>query len=222
MHRRGVMRLAAGASAPPAFSYGDIPDQLLRINSLEGSLAFSGAVLTGVTDVSGAGETVTVTGSPVYTAASANLNGAPSFTAPRILAPNINRASVRFVAHVVYVNTASSYLFDSPAGGVRLYALRTAAGFLQSSTGTFSISGGGSSGRKRVLAAMDGVTPSTWNGVSYGTHTLNGTSGTGMTISARLNDVEACAETAFWLACSSVPSAPLLAALEAKLLADFG
>ena len=40
--------------------------QLLRINSLEGSLGFSGSVLTSVTDVSTVGGTVNVTGSPVY------------------------------------------------------------------------------------------------------------------------------------------------------------
>ena len=225
--RRGVVRFIPEASEAGAsgFAYSDIPNQLLRFNSLEGSLAFSGAVLTGVTDVSPAGETVTVTGSPVYTASDAGLNGAPSFTAPRVEAPNITRASIKFVAAVVRMSTGQEYIMDGLTSSDRLWMIRTTGGDLQvAPSGSFALGGGEpTTGRKRVLAAMDGSGGTTWNGgASIGTFPNNVVASTGIVVGARSNGATPAAACSFYMACSSVPSAPLLAALEAKLLTDFG
>ena len=212
---------SAGASAPPAFSYDDIPDQLLRINSLEGSLAFSGAVLTGVTDVSGAGETVTVTGSPVYTASDAGLNGAPSFTAVATtssIIANVNRANVAFVALVMYAG-GSLYGWDGTSSVGRHYAafsppnLITHRGTLAASTATE---------QKRLIVPFDGSTGTTMNGTSLGTQLANNATGIGMTLGARYTLGNTGSRIAFFMACSSVPSTEQLAALEAKLIEDFG
>lgn len=224
MHRRGVMMAAATASAPPAFSYDDIPSQLLRINSLEGSLTGSGGVLTGVTDVSGAGETVTVTGSPVYTAADAGLNGAPSFTpgvGATVIATGINRASVAFVACVVYRASTVGSLYawdgDDAAGRHYLYL----SNILSTHRGTFAAPLAQPVGRKRLIVPFDGSTPTTLNGTSIGTMSVNNATGSGLIIGERYTDADGMSP-AFYMACSSVPSAPLLTSLEAKLLEDFG
>ena len=177
---RAIIRCAA---APAAFTYDDIPDQLLRINSLEGSLAFSGSTLTGVTDVSPVGGTVTVTGSPVYTAANANLNGAASFTGPSVTAPNVDIASIRFVASVLYMPDAGTrYIMDGDDVAARLYVNRNAIGSIQTALGTISVAGEASAGRKRHLLALDGTTPSTLNGTNYGTHGLSSLTGLGIAI----------------------------------------
>ena len=219
---RAIIRCAA---APAAFTYDDIPDQLLRINSLEGSLAFSGAVLTGVTDVSGAGETVTVTGSPVYTASDAGLNGAPSFsvlTQTDVVAPNINRANINFVACVYYRGGAFHYAWDSTTGAnVSKGAGNGTTSFLVNSTNltvpSFPL-------RFRMLIPIDGTTATTVNGSSVGTVAANAASSTGILFGIRLDGASATrsGRIAFFMACSAVPSAGVRASLEAKLLTDFG
>jgi hypothetical protein len=221
---RAIIR---GAAAPAAFTYDDIPDQLLRINSLEGSLAFSGAVLTGVTDVSGAGETVTVTGSPVYTASDAGLNGAPSFTiaaSSSVIAPNVNRASIRFWATVFYrPATTAYYAIDADEASTRYYVFLGASANVATSSKTFT--GVGSepvAGRKRLLFPNDNATNCTWNGTSLGTQPVGSASGNGITFGAENTGGSRGLRTAFSMLCSSVPSAPLLAAIEAKLITDFG
>ncbi len=217
--------LIAQAGAGATFSYNDIPNQLLRINSLEGSLAFSGAVLTGVTDVSPAGETVTVTGSPVYTASDAALNGAPSFAPPGVSIAGVNGSDIAFVAAVYRLNAAAtSWLWDGNTSGRQCYVIRQSTGNLTSIFGATVVGAGdGSAGRKRALLPLDGVTPVVWNGATGGVIDENTVAVTaGIKIGCRYNDNTPSAAVAFWMPCSSVPSAPLLAALEAKLLADFG
>lgn len=215
--------MQAGASAP-AFSYDDIPDQLLRINSLEGSLAHSGAVLTGVTDVSGAGQSITVTGSPVYTASDADLNGAPSFTASSgnyVTSPNLVRNDVVFVAMVAYrINTDTSYLWRQSDGG------SPHRGFFSNSNtmaagvnSTLVVAGEPLAGRKRVLSGMPGSVMV--NGVTIGAAVSITAPGNGIVWGSNSIGLVPM-RPAFVMACSSVPSAPLLAALEAKLITDFG
>ncbi len=215
---------SSGRYSTQGFAYSDIPNQLLRINSLEGSLAFSGAVLTGVTDVSGAGETVTVTGSPVYTASDADLNGAPSFTASSgnyVTSPNLVRNDVVFVAMVAYrINTDTSYLWRQSDGG------SPHRGFFSSSNtmaagvnSTLVVAGEPLAGRKRVLAGMPGSVMV--NGVTIGAAVSITAPGNGIVWGS--NSIGSVPmRPAFVMACSSVPSAPLLAALEAKLITDFG
>ena len=216
--------MARAGGGPPPFSYDDIPNQLLRINSLEGSLAFSGGTLTGVTDVSGAGQTVTVTGSPTYTATDAGLNGAPSFgdtgAGGSIIAPNVNRANMTFVAAVVKHGVVSSkYIWDADDASGRSYGLLTT----QFATHRGSLAASTAAGRKRVLAPFDGTTQTLYNGSNIGTLTANNASGSGVRIgNFNGGGTFAVVSIAFFMACSSVPSAPLLAALEAKLITDFG
>lgn len=215
------------AGGAPAFSYDDIPSQLLRINSLEGSLAFSGSVLTGVTDVSPVAGTVTVTGSPVYTAVDAGLNGAPSFTiaaSSSVVAPNINRASIRFWATVFYrPATSAYYVIDADEASGRYYTFLGASATVVTSSTVFG--GVGSepvAGRKRLIWPNDGSTACTWNSASLGSQPVGSASGSGITFGAENNGGGRGLRTAFSMLCSAVPSAPLLASLEAKLLADFG
>lgn len=223
----------AGASAP--FSYADIPNQLLRINSLEGSLAFSGAVLTGVTDVSGAGQTVTVTGSPVYTAADAGLNGAPSFTivsASSVIAPNINRANIRFIAAVVYRASAAvaQYICDGDDAAGRFFVIMQPSGVIQVSTlATLTIpTGEASVGRKLWISPNNAATQVRWNpgagspSQNIGTQPVGTATGNGLALASSYTVTGIGARMPFFMPCSAVPSAPLLAALEAKLITDFG
>ena len=227
--------LVAQAGASVGFSYSDIPDQLLRINSLEGSLATDGVVLTGVTDVSPVGGTVTVTGSPTYTATDAGLNNAPSFTivaASKVIAPNVNRASIRFVAAVVYRSSAAvaQFLFDGDDASNRFFALVHPNGVVQVSTlATLTIpTGEASVGRKIYVAPNDNATQVRWNPSaggawqSIGTQYVGSASGLGLSLAASYLASAGGARLAFFMACSAVPSAPQLAALEAKLIADFG
>lgn len=219
--------MARAGGGPPPFSYDDIPNQLLRINSLEGSLAFSGAVLTGVTDVSPVGGTVNVTGSPTYTATDSGLNGAPSFTivaASSVIAPNINRASIRFLACVMYrPGTGAYFAVDGDELAGRFFvALFPASSTVQTSASAFAVGGEPSAGRKRMLFPNDNATACLWNGVSLGTQPVGSASGNGLTFGASYLAASLGARVAFFMACSSVPSAPQITALEAKLITDFG
>ena len=219
---------SAPTSGPPAFSYADIPNQLLRINSLEGSLAFSGGTLTGVTDVSGAGQTVTVTGSPVYTAADAGLNGAPSFSwaaASSVIAPNVNRASIRFLVTVFYrVTTGSTAVCDGTSASGRYFTFFNPDGNIQCSYGSYlaAATGEPTVGRKRCLFPNDGVTVGKLNTTTLSALPVGSASGTGLTIGSNYVASVGGARLAFFMPLSAVPSAPLLAALEAKLITDFG
>ncbi len=227
---------SSGRYSTGGFSYDDIPNQLLRINSLEGSLAHSGAVLTGVTDVSPVGGTVTVTGSPTYTATDAGLNNAPSFTivaASSVIAPNVNRASIRFVAAVVYRSSAAvaQYLFDGDDATNRFFAIMHANGVIQVSTlATLTIpTGEASVGRKLWISPNDAATQVRWNpgagspSQNIGTQPVGTATGNGLALaSSYLVSNGIGARMSFFMACSAVPSAPLLAALEAKLITDFG
>lgn len=216
---RGIhgMIAAAGASS---FSYTDIPDQLIRINSLEGSLSFSGGVLTGVTDVSGQGETVTVASSPAYTAANAALNNAPSWTGGLVVAPNVVIPNIAFLACVVHMFTGTTQLIlDGDDATDRLTIFRSATGVL-SSTGSAGIATGDTTyAGKYALLPYDGATLVNWNGAVGGTLT-NAVGGTGLTFASNyLGSGDTGA--AFYLLSSSVPSAGLRAALTAQLIADF-
>lgn len=222
----------AAAGGAPAFSYDDIPSQLLRINSLEGSLAFSGSVLTGVTDVSTVGGTVNVTGSPVYTAVDSGLNGAPSFTAPGVVAPNVDRAAIRFTVAVCYrtVIASAQYIMDGTSDTGRFFCILHAHGGLQLSTGAaLSIpTGEPVVGRKIFIAPNDGAAQTRWSrsaGSSYeslGPQHIGAASGSGLLIGTTYAGGYGSMRFAFFMACSAAPSAPLLTALEAKLLTDFG
>lgn len=206
------------------FTYASVPSQLLRVNGLEGSFGFSGSVLTSVTDLA-LGGTVTVSGSPTYTAADAALNGAPSFTPAAgalVVAPNVNRASLAYVAVVAYAS-GNSYLYDGTVFTGRQCAYLSTGGGGQLSTRDehILIAGAGAAGRKRALIPMDGATAVMLDGTSYGTLLANTGTGNGLTLGcsyAALNPVR----LAFFMACSAVPDSTTRAALEAKLLADFG
>jgi len=218
---RAIMRSAGGA-AP--FAYSDIPNQLLRINSLEGSLVFSGAVLTGVTDVSPVAGTVNVTGSPVYTASDAGLNGVPSFTASSgnyVTSPNLVRNDVVFVAMVAYrIDTGVSYLWRQSDGGSPHRGFFSNSNTMAAGVNTtLVVAGEPLAGRKRVLAGMPGSVMV--NGVTIGAAVSITAPGNGIVWGSNSIGLVPM-RPAFVMACSSVPSAPLLAALEAKLITDFG
>lgn len=230
-----LARAIMGRAGATPFSYDDIPNQLLRINSLEGSLAFSGAVLTGVTDVSPVGGTVTVTGSPTYTAVDAGLNGAPSFTiasASSVIAPNINRASIRFIAAVVYRTStaAAQYIVDGDEASNRFFVIMQPSGGIQVSTlATLTVpTGEPSLGRKLWISPNDNATQVRWNpGVglpsqNIGTQPVGSASGNGISLAASYLITGFGARMPFFMACSSVPDVAARAALETKLITDFG
>ncbi len=227
--------MARAGGGPPPFSYDDIPNQLLRINSLEGSLAFSGAVLTGVTDVSPVGGTVNVTGSPTYTATDSGLNNAPSFTivaSSSVIAPNVNRASIRYIAAVFYRPSVGTfhYIADGDDASGRILQIMHTGGNLQVWTlGTLSTpTGEPTAGRKIWLAPNDNATQVRWSPAAgsavqnIGTQPVGSATGSGVTIGQSQSGTGYGARFAFFMACSAVPSAPLLASLEAKLITDFG
>jgi len=226
---------SSGRYSTQGFAYSDIPNQLLRINSLEGSLAFSGAVLTGVTDVSPVGGTVTVTGSPVYTAVDAGLNNAPSFTivaASSVIAPNVNRASIRYIAAVFYRPSVGTfhYIADGDDASGRILQIMHTGGNIQVWTGaTLTVpTGEPTAGRKIWLAPNDNSTQVRWSPAAgsamqgIGTQPVGAATGSGVTIGQAYSAAGYGARFAFFMACSAVPSAPLLASLEAKLITDFG
>ena len=227
--------MARAGGGPPPFSYADIPNQLLRINSLEGSLAFSGAVLTGVTDVSPVGGTVNVTGSPTYTATDSGLNNAPSFTivaSSSVIAPNVNRASIRYIAAVFYRPSVGTfhYIADGDDASGRILQIMHTGGNLQVWTlGTLSTpTGEPTAGRKIWLAPNDNATQVRWSPAAgsamqdIGTQPVGSASGNGVKLVQGQSGTGFGARLAFFMACSAVPSAPLLASLEAKLITDFG
>jgi len=215
---------SSGRYSTHGFAYSDIPNQLLRINSLEGSLAFSGAVLTGVTDVSPVAGTVNVTGSPVYTASNAQLNGAPSVhvnPGSSVIAPNVNRADAVFFAVVVgWAGGTTMTMFDgqSVAAGRVTASLRTDGIF----THRGLLSTVPPTGRNRMLMSADGSTATLLNGSVVGTLTAGVGSGLGLRLLSNYSGGATGIKLTFFMACSAVPSAPLLAALEAKLITDFG
>ena len=230
-----LARAIMACSGAPPFSYADIPDQLLRINSLEGSLAFSGAVLTGVTDVSPVGGTVTVTGSPTYTATDSGLNNAPSFTivsASSVIAPNINRANIRFIAAVVYRASAAvaQYICDGDDAAGRFFVIMQPSGVIQVSTlATLTIpTGEASVGRKLWISPNNAATQVRWNpgagspSQNIGTQPVGTATGNGLALASSYIVTGIGARMPFFMACSSVPSAPQITALETKLITDFG
>lgn len=213
--------------AGSGFTYASVPSQLLRINSLEGSLGFSGSVLTSVTDVSAVGGTVNVTGSPVYTASDAGLNGAPSFTpvafTSSIIAPNVNRALVKYVAAVIYRSTTGSHYFcdGTTASGRWIGALVAGDAYTSGLTPT-AVAGEPTTGRKRILIAADGgAVKSRVNAVEIGPVMASAATGNGLSLAQ--NYIGGSPSTmAFFMACSAVPDSTTRAALEAKLITDFG
>lgn len=220
---------SSGRYSTGGFSYDDIPNQLLRINSLEGSLAFSGAVLTGVTDVSAVGGTVTVTGSPVYTATDAGLNGAPSFTnitASSVVAPNVNRASIRFLAAVFFRTStaASAALCDGTVISNRYYTFFNADGNVQNSYGSYLAAATlePTIGRKRCLFPNNASTVGKLNAITLSALPVGSASGNGLTLGSSFLGGAGNSRLAFFMPLSAAPSAPLLASLEAKLITDFG
>lgn len=217
---------SAGASAPAPFAYDDVAAQLVRINSLEGSLGFSGGTLTSVTDASAAAATLTVSGSPTYTATDSALNNAPSFTPVAsgiITATGVNLADVAFIAAVVYMPAASAFLL-SGTGGTRTLFRNGSNGRWQGGGVTFVVVEGASiAGRKRTLTATDGTNPVVWNGADVGPFgAAVSWSGTAGTIIGSSNTGSSPSRVAFFMACSAVPDSTTRASLEAKLLADFG
>lgn len=226
MHSGILGAAGAGAAPPPAFAYGDIPGQLCRINSLEGSLVSSGSTLTGVTDVSGAGATINVSGSPTYTASDAALGGAPSFTpspGALITAPGVDVDDIAFLAAVVYMAASTCYLLSS-TDGVRASWRQQNNGRLNGPSGFAVVDGGsGVAGRKRALLPYDGSADLMWNGAPFTFSAPGSWSGTPVgTVIGSTTAGAFAPRVAFWMPCSAVPSAPLLAALEAELLEDFG
>jgi len=86
-----------------------------------------------------------------------------------------------------------------------------------------SVSGEPVAGRKRILAPNDGSTQVLFNGSTLTTAPAVGTaSGNGLALGAAFNATFAGSRIAFFLACSSVPDSTARAALEAKMLEDFG
>lgn len=222
-----VSRAIVMASGPAPFAYSDVPGQLLRLNSREGSLGFSGSVLTSVTDVSGAGAAFSLTGSPVYNPAHSGLNGAPSFAVgatSRVKCTSINRANIRFVAAVLYKPTTwHHYLWDgSLAGPSAHHMYLLSSNVVGSHTASGALAGSAAVGRKRILAAFDGATPTTLNGATSITSGIGLASGNGLLFGQAVDDTFHGVEIAFWMGCGAVPSAPIRAALETKLITDFG
>jgi hypothetical protein len=220
-----------GALTPPAprLDYDDVGAQLIRINSLEGSLAFSGGTLTGVTDMSPAGETITVEGAPDYTAVDVGLNGAPSFSwaaASSVVAPNVDRASIRFVATVFYrVTTGSTAVCDGTVAGGRYFTFFNPDGNIQSSYGSYLAAATlePTVGRKRCLFPNDNATVGKLNDITLSALPVGSASGNGLTLASNYIASAGGARMAFYMACSAVPSAPILrCAFEIQLIADFG
>jgi hypothetical protein len=221
LRRKRVRMSADGPPGAEAFTYADVPDQLIRINSLEGSLGFSGATLTSVTDKSAAAQTVNVTSSPTYNATTANLNNAPSWTNGLVVAPNIARTSVRFAALVFEIVSGTTLvMLDGTSASNRLTVSRTTLGDVSVSTGTTLTIGDLTTGRKILILALDGATQSRWNGSDVGI-TNHSVVGTGMAFASNYvagGDVT----MAFAMLCSSVPSAEVRSSLESLLQLEFG
>lgn len=220
MHEHGIMM---ASQSQPRFSWDDVPDQLVRINSLEGSLVGSGGVLTGALDMSGAGQTVTITGSPVYTASDSALNGAPSFsaiTAGGVDVLGLVNSQIKFLVWVVY-RTGDQWVCDSVSGaGTRPYAV---LGGTQLQVPGGDISGiGTGNARFRCLMPYDGTTATLLNGAAAGTRSAQTFSGTGLRLGRYYGGSGPGARTAFFMACSSVPGALVRTELETLLAAGFG
>lgn len=213
-----------GVHRPSADFWPSIPNQLLRVNSREGSLVGSGSVLTSVLDRGPSVRTMTIGGSPVYTASDSQLGGAASFTAVNgsvsVLTASVNRAQINFVAAVGYWPWPSGNLFfwDTAASG-RSYGLQLVDGRIQCNLNDLAATTGS---KRRVLIAMDGTTTSLVNGSTRGPLPANAASGTGNFNLAQLYDgTFAGMRLAFLMVCSAVPNSTIRAAIEAKLIADF-
>lgn len=218
MAHAGVIAAAAAADF-----WASIPGQLLRVNSLEGSLVNSGAVLTNVLDRGPSARTATIGGSPVYTASDAQLGGAPSFTAVNgsvsVRFASINRAQINFVAAVGYWPGGTTFFWDTEASG-RSYGLQLSDGRIQCNLNDLAATAGG---KRRVLIAMDGTTSSLVTGSTRGPLPANPALGTGNFNLAQLYDgTFAGMRLAFLMACSAVPNSTVRAAIETKLITDFG
>ena len=211
-----------GSQGSPRFSWDDVPDQLLRINSLEGSLVGSSGVITNVLDMSGAGQSVTITGSPVYTASDSALNGAPSFnaiTGGGVDFLGIDRSLIKFFVWVVY-RIGDCWVCDGTTGSGRPYAVLGGA-TLQVPGGDISGIGTGNT-RFRCLMPFDGTTATLLNGVTAGTRTSQTFSGTGLRLGRHNGGSGPGARTAFFMACSNVPDASMRTEIETKLMEEFG
>jgi len=219
---RAIMMAAASGAAP--WTPASIPSQLLRIDAAAG-FTLSGTNITAIADQSAAAQTITITGTPQYTASDANLNSQPSFApsgSSKIVAPNVNRANIAFAAYVTYIS-ALSYVFDGDefTGRQYNYISTGGGGTLVTRDGSILISGVGATGKKRLLVPMDGSTATKYNGTDYGTLPANTGSGTGVTVGTSHIPANPCT-LAFFMLCSAVPSSGDRASLEAYLLARFG
>ena len=205
MHRRGVMRLAAGASAPPApWTPYDLPNRTLHLDASAG-VAESGGVLTAWADQSPAAQTITITGSPTYTASDVGLNGEPSITlvsGARIQALALNRASALYFASVVYYGGGTQTIYDGTVSGtgrvtasIRVDGVFTHGGLLSYAT---------SAGRSRLITATDGSMATTLNGVTLGTLAAGAGSGSGMSIGTNYLGGAFGARLGFLLVCSAL------------------
>lgn len=206
----------------PRFSWDDVPNQLLRINSREGSLVGSGGVLTSALDVSAAAQPITITGSPGYTASDSALGGAPSFnaiTGGGVDVLGINRSLIKFLVWVVY-RIGDCWVCDGTTGSGRPYAVLGGA-TLQIPGGDISGIGTGNA-RFRCLMPFDGTTPTLLNGASSGTRSSQTFSGTGLRLGRHNGGGGPGARTSFFMACSSPPDAQTRTEIETKLVEEFG
>ena len=229
---RGLLGASGGGGGP--FAWSSIPNQVIRINSTEGSLAFSGGTLTGVTDVSAAAETVTVGGTPTYTAANASLNGQPSFkitsfsSSHKVEAPNIVRADIKFVAAVFQPWSATNRtIFDANAADAdRHYLAYSSTDAITGTHMTNTVAGIAGFSRVRMLAPFTALPRALKvNGVDYtgGTGSdPSGSAGTGIVIGDNYSHGGYHSDIAFFMALSAQPSGADLAAIEAQLIVEFG
>ena len=219
MLERGIMMASQGS---PRFSWDDVPDQLVRINSREGSLVGSGGVLTSAFDVSAAAQPITITGSPGYTASDSALNGAPSFnaiTGGGVDVLGIDRSLIKFLVWVVY-RTGDRWVCDGTTGSGRPYAYLGGTQ-LQVPGGDISGIGTGNT-RFRCLMPFDGTTATLLNGSAAGTRSSQTFSGTGLRLGRHNGGSGPGARTSFFMACSTVPPALMRTDMETKLVEEFG
>lgn len=221
---RGMVGAASGG-APAPFSYDDIPSQLLRIDAAQGFI-LSGTDVVAIADQSSAAETITITGTPQYTASNANLNGEPSFSLGSgsiVTTPGIVRADIKFFAMVSYSGVTSLVYFwdqSDTAHGMRVYRL---SGNIGGAFGSFAAAGEPVVGRKRVVANFDTTGRYFYyNGTNLGTPGALAPTGTNGVTWGSANDGTSFVELAFIMACSAPPSSGDRASLEDYLTTRFG
>ena len=222
---RGAQEVAAGGGG---FDWNSIPNQLIRVDPADPSTTHAAGVLTGLSDISGQGRTVTVASSPAYTAANALMNGQPTWRGGLVTSPAFAVSQMQYVVSVSYREATSGYPWATGSTGssdryllIFLATEQTNIGGNVSPFVLANTTGLVVPGLRIATVPLDGVLAAEIVGSTpLGVPQLNAKPDSTLSIGTSTSGTFPT-PMGFFMALSAVPDAPTRASIIAELVARF-